>query len=138
MTARQEEEQDSQRELRDSLYADEEEERRYLEEMMREGEGDGPDDDEEAAMLEAEVGIGDGEEDDEVMQSVQDDVLELMRQGRGGPDEEGPDEDEEDAMMRAFDEGARQEPLRPPAAPEAPGDPPRSRTRNVVYTEALQ
>ena len=62
----------------------------------------------------------------------------MMRQGRGGLDEEGPDEDEEDAMMRAFDEGARQERSRPPAAPEAPSEPPRSMTRNVVYTEALQ
>ena len=89
-------------------------------------------------MLEAEGGMGDDDLDDELMQSLGDDVEELLRQGRAGPDEEGPDEDEEDRMMRAFDEGVRQEPPRPPAAPEAPSEPPRSRTRNVVYTEALQ
>ena len=41
-------------------------------------------------------------------------------------------------MVRAFDEGDRQEPSRPPAVPEAPGDSPRLMTRNIVYTEALQ
>ena len=61
----------------------------------------------------------------------------MMQQGREGPDEEGPDEDEEDAMMMAFDEGARQEPPRPPAVPEASSYPLRSMTRNVVYREAL-
>ena len=49
-----------------------------------------------------------------------------VRRGRGGRDDEG------------FDEGAGQEPPRPPAAPEAPSDPLRSMMRNVVYTEALQ
>lgn len=88
-------------------------------------------------MLEAEGGMGDGDSDDEVMESLGDDVEELMWQGRGGPDEEGPDRDE-DAVIRAFDEGACQEPPRLPAASRAPRDPPRSRTRNVMYIEALQ
>lgn len=123
--------------------------------------GDRPDEDELAVMLEAE---GADDMEDGLMQSMEDEYNDFVRQAPGtgaGPDEDeedamleaydeapGPDEDEEEAMLEAFDEAPRQEPRPPPrqpprepAHPERP-PPPRAPTRvltrNVVYVEALQ
>ena len=97
--------------------------------------------------------------DDGVMQSMEDEYNESLRQAPGtgvGPDEDeedamleafdeapGPDEDEEVAMLEALDEALDQEPRPPPrqpprepAHPERP-PPPRAPTRvltrNVMY-----
>ena len=79
--------------------------------------------------------------DDGVMQSMEDEYNESLRQAPGTG--VGPDEDEEDAMLEALDEALDQEPRPPPrqpprepAHPERP-PPPRAPTRvltrNVMY-----
>jgi ATP-dependent DNA helicase PIF1 len=127
------------REEAEALFADEEEELALL------MGGDEPDEDEFAAMLEAE---GAAEMDDEMMLSLEDEYNESRRLAPGAPVGDGPDEDEEDAMQAAFGEAPRQPPPEPPREP--PREPPTSErppppraptrvfTRNVVYVEALQ